>query len=229
MVTMVADNVLSELDSLGSEQTRKTYRRHGAGDNVYGVSYANFKVLAKRIKTDHDLAMRLWASGNYDARILATMVADPRAMTEEQIESWAGDLDCYALTGALAGLVAKTPYARSIMEKWAQSDEEWRGSAGWQLLGALAEHDDTLPDDFFERYLETIERDIHTRKNRVRYSMNSALIAIGVRNPALQERAIVAARKVGTVDVDHGDTSCRTPAAEAYILKTAAHRQKKGA
>ena len=80
-------------------------------------------------------------------------------------------------------------------------------------------HDKSLPDDYFERYLYIIERDIHSRKNRVRYSMNSTMIGIGIRNPNLQEKAIAAVRRIGPVDVDHGETGCKTPDATAYIQK----------
>jgi len=60
----------------------------------------------------------------------------------------------------------------------------------------------------------------------VRHAMNGALIAIGIRNPKLQEKAILTARKIGKAKVDHGETSCQTPDAEAYILK-AAQRKKR--
>jgi 3-methyladenine DNA glycosylase AlkD len=156
------------------------------------------------------------------------MIADPNKMTEEQIEAWADDLDNYPLTDALVGLVGRSSYAQAKAEEWTRSDEEWRGAAGWQLLGGLAMHDNSLPDEYFERYLDIVERDIHSRKNRVRYSMNTTLICIGIRNPDLQEKAIAVAREIGTVDVDHGETNCETPAAEAYILKTVARRQAKG-
>lgn len=74
-------------------------------------------------------------------------------------------------------------------------------------------------------YLETIERDIHQRANRVREAMNSALIAIGMRSPALEEQALAIAAAIGKVHVDHGDTGCKTPDAAAYIHKARA-RQK---
>ena len=57
--------------------------------------------------------------------------------------------------------------------------------------------------------------------------MNNALISIGVRNPALEKKAVAAAKRIGTVEVDHGVTGCKTPAAAAYIKKTVAHNKKK--
>src|SRR5579863_8795596 len=90
------------LEAAGSEQTRKTYRRHGVSGPQFGVSYATIKPLAKKIKTDHTLAAQLWDTGNHDARILATMIADPKAATAKQIDQWAKALDNYVLTDALA-------------------------------------------------------------------------------------------------------------------------------
>jgi 3-methyladenine DNA glycosylase AlkD len=227
MAVMVASDVMQELESFGTEQNRKIYRRHGVGDNQFGVSYANLRPLAKRIKMDHQVARELWASGNYDARILAAMVADPKQMTPEEIEAWADDLDNYGLTGAFAGLVTNTPFVREKMEEWTKSDEEWRGSAGWQLLGNIAMNDKTLPDDYFEKYLQIIERDIHSAKNRVRYSMNSALIGIGIRNEALKEKALAVAERIGEVYVDHGETGCKTPDAGPYIIKATERKRAK--
>jgi hypothetical protein len=93
------------------------------------------------------------------------------------------------------------------------------------MLAHLARQDEILPDAYFGQFLDLIERDIHTRKNRVRGAMNSALIAIGVRNQALQKKALAVAKKIGQVVIDHGDTNCKTPDAAAYILKTTQRQQ----
>ena len=69
--------ILDQLKALGSEQTRKTYRKHGVSGDQYGVSYADLKNLKKKIKVNHDLAQQLWSSGIHDARILALLIADP--------------------------------------------------------------------------------------------------------------------------------------------------------
>src|SRR3990172_2622277 len=105
---MTETDVMKQLESLGTEQNRKVYRRHGVGDNMYGVSYANLGKLKKRIKVDHDLAQKLWATGNHDARILATMIADPEQTTDKLLESWARDLSNYVLTDAFSAFAAQT-------------------------------------------------------------------------------------------------------------------------
>jgi 3-methyladenine DNA glycosylase AlkD len=218
---------LSQLESLGTEQNRKIYRRHGAGENVYGVSFAHLEKLRKTIKKDHALARELWATGNHDARILATMIGDPKAMTSQALDDWAGDLDCYPITDAFSKLAAGSPLIREKIDQWTEADHEWIESAGWNLLAHLAlAKDGDLSDEYFEGHLAVIEKDIHNRKNRVRHAMNSALIAIGGRNGRLTDKALAAAAKIGKVEVDHGETGCKTPDAADYIQKMLARKKK---
>ncbi len=87
--------------------------------------------------------------------------------------------------------------------------------------------DNGLPDAYFEKYLGIIESKIHSDKNWVKYAMNNALINIGVRNRILERRAIAAAKRIGRIEVDHGETGCKTPDAVPYIKKTVAYKKKK--
>ena len=222
---MTLREALAALDALGTEKTRAVYRRHGVLGEQSGVSYADLKTLAKRLGRDHALGRDLWASGNHDARVLATFVADPNAADETLLDAWAADLDSYVLTDAFSTFAANTRHARANMDAWIASDGEWTESAGWNVLAHLALRDDARTDDFFAPYLGAIERTIHERKNRVRHAMNNALIAIGTRNDALEAQALAVAAAVGTVEVDHGATNCTTPAAGPYIRKTR-ERQK---
>jgi 3-methyladenine DNA glycosylase AlkD len=210
---MNVQEALDTLKSLGTEQNRKTYRRHGAGEDVYGVSFAHLKDLKKKIKTDHELAVALWNSGNHDARVLAGMIADPRRLDGETLDAWAKGLRNYVETDVLGGLAVQAPHPRETMARWMASDSEWTAAAGWRILAHVAADGDGLPDEYFERFLATIERDIHDSPNRVRHQMNGALIAIGIRNPALQKKAEAAAARIGKVEVDHGETDCQTPEA----------------
>ena len=221
------EQVMSELENYGTGQNRKIYAQHGVGEAMFGVSYGNLNALKKQIKTDHALAKKLWASGNHDARVLATKIADPKQADSETLDAWARDLDNYVITDALSEYVSKTKLNRDKMEAWVDNDSEWISTAGWNLLGYLALKDKSLPDSFFQPYLDTIARDIHDRKNRVRYAMNNALIAIGSRNDALEPQALTVADTIGAVEVDHGETNCETPAAADYIKKTRARQKQK--
>lgn len=216
---MTAKEILLALKELGTEQNVKVYSKHGVGPNMYGVSFGNLKALAKKIKKDHNAAVELWQSGNHDARILATMIADPQKMEPQLLDLWVDDLDNYVITDAFASFVAKTPHAKEKGEEWRRSQAEWVSSAGWTILATLAMKSDELEDDYFAKHLSTIAATIHTQPNRTRYSMNNALIAIGIRSKALEELAIVAAEAIGKVEVDHGETGCKTPDAVPYIRK----------
>ncbi|MBE2267777.1 MAG: DNA alkylation repair protein [Anaerolinea sp.] len=224
---MQFDDVMQALEANGTEQNRKIYKRHGVEEALFGVSTANVKVLQKKIKKDHALAVQLWESGNYDARVLASMIIDPAQITEAQIDRWIGEVKGYPTTDYLAGIVAKTPFALKKMAAWTQSDDEWIGYAGWGLLSRIAYDDTALPDSFFEPYLHRIEAEIHTAKNRVRHGMNGVLIALGVRSDGLRPQAEGVAGRVGKVVVDHGQTDCVTPDALQYMRKIRDHREKK--
>ena len=226
---MNLNSALRELKRRGTAQNRKVYRRHGVGENMYGVSFADLRLLAKQIKTDQNLAVQLWATGNHDARILAALIADPTQFDAKTLDTWSKDLSDYVVTDQFAGLVARTRHWQKKAEKWHTARGEWIGRAGWDLIGQLAMHQPDLPDKYFEPYLTEIEAGIHQQKNRVREAMNNALIAIGIRNAALQEQAISVAHTIGPVEVDHGETNCKTPAAADYILRTVEHRRRKAA
>jgi 3-methyladenine DNA glycosylase AlkD len=226
---MTPDEVMQELAALGTEQNRKIYRRHGARDPLFGVSYANLNALRKRIKRDHALATALWATGNHDARVLATMIADPARVDEALVESWVADLRDHGLADAVVALVGRTTLARPLAERWLTATEVWPARVGWHLLGHLARHDASLPDEYFIPRLADIERGIHGAPNRVREAMNNVLIAVGGRNDTLAPLAIAAAGRIGPVTVDHGETDCATPNAIPYIEKMRARARQKTA
>jgi len=225
---MVFEEVIQSLEEMGTAQNRKVYARHGVGGNMFGVSFANLNALKKQIKKDHALARQLWDHGNHDARNLATMIADPQQVDGNLLDSWVGDLDNYVITDSFVGMVGQTPLTKEKAIAWISSGCEYVGRAGWHLLGHLAQKDDSLTDDFFLPYLEIIEKEIHQRLNRTREAMNNALIAIGIRNPALMEKAMMAAARIGEVEVDHGDTSCKTNFAPEYIQRTVDRRKSRG-
>ncbi len=226
---MDIQEAMRQLQEMGTAQNRKIYARHGVGENMFGISYANLNKLAKAAKRDHSLALGLWATGNHDARVLATMVADPAQADESLLEAWLADLDSYVITDAFSGFVGKTGMAQAKGEAWISSDDEWPGRAGWHLVAHLAMKDQGLPDAYFAAHLAIIEGDIHSSKNRAKDAMNSALIAIGIRNDNLEEQALAAADRIGKVEVDHGETGCKTPDAADYIRRTLARRRQKAA
>ncbi|MFP5501686.1 MAG: DNA alkylation repair protein [Candidatus Sericytochromatia bacterium] len=220
---MEFEAVMQALEEAGTEQARKTYARHGAGP-CHGVSFAKLGELKKKIKKDQALAERLWATGFAEARALATMVADPALVTPALLDAWAQDADNFT-AGQVADLAARTAHARELLTRWTASDDEWIGKAAWMLVAKVAMEDPALTDDEAEALLARIESEIGAAPNMVKDAMNNAIIAIGIRNERLEGRAIATARRIGPVVVDHGQTNCKTPAAEPYILKARARKQ----
>lgn len=222
---MTPDHVMSQLEQAGSAQTRKTYGRHGIKGAMFGVSYAVLGKLTKTIKVDQTLAEKLWATANHDARILATMIADAATISRKQLDAWALVPDNYVMSDALARLVARTPHARAAAEAWTKSAGEHQGQCGWTVFAMLAGTGQSLSDADCLALLARIEKTIGTAKNRVRHSMNGALIAIGGRSAKLKTAAIAAAKRIGVVEVDHGDTACETPDAVGYIARIWARKK----
>lgn len=211
---------LARLEAAGTEQNRKVYRRHGAQEPLFGVSFAVLKALAREAKRDGALARGLWATGNHDARVLACMVADPAAATEADLDAWLAEIEVYVLVDVfVVSLAARVPGVRERADRWSASTRDWTAQAGWDLYAQLALHDPDLDDDYFLALLDRIEKQVQGSGNRTRHSMNGALIAIGIRNPALRAAAEIVAGRIGSVQVDHGQTGCVTPAAVPYIAK----------
>ena len=113
---MKIKGALSRLKSFGTAQNRKVYARHGFGENTFGVSYANQKLLQKEIKVDHELCKGLWASGNLDARVLAMFIADPARLTSADLQGWVREADNYGLSDAIAGVAARTGSSKRFRE-----------------------------------------------------------------------------------------------------------------
>ena len=219
-----ADELLTTLRQRGKPNTAAIYRRHGATGEVWGVSFADLTALAKRIKTDHALAEALWASRVVDAQTLALMIADPDSLTPAVAERWLRESLAPVNLHYLAMLVARTDFAPKLADAWTRAPDDTTRTAGYSLLGALLAND-ALSDADSRKHLAQIEKTIHASPNRARHAMNLAVIAIGVSKPALEKEAIAAARRIGKVEVDHGETGCKTPDAEAYILKAKARKK----
>ena len=226
---MSVAEVMQALKKAGSAQTRKTYARHGAAEPMFGVGFATLKVLTKKIDVDHELGLALWDTGNFDARNLAVKIVEPARMTSADLDRWATDVTAARMCGAYVGMIAaEGPHAAKKVVQWLGSKDDRMRCAGWALLGQLALRDATTPDAFFEKRLAEIERTIHSAPNAEREGMNMGVITIGCRSRALRKSAVAAAKRIGKVEVDHGDTACKTPDAAEYIEKCWTHATSKG-
>jgi 3-methyladenine DNA glycosylase AlkD len=225
---MALGEVMSALEKAGSAQARKTYTRHGATEPMFGVSFAFLKILLQKIRVDQELALALWNTRNFDARNLAVKIADPLLMSPTDLDRWASEPTMRGCHAYVASLAAEGPHGRSRAAAWLKSKSEAQRSCGWLLVAALASRDEGLASDWVAPHLATVEKSIHTAPNREREAMNGALIALGCRDGAARKAALAAAKRIGPVTVDHGDTDCKTPSAAAAIEKAWAHAAAKG-
>ena len=223
---MNTEEVLATLKKLGKPQTAAIYRRYGTGEQVFGVLTSEIAKLQRKIKVNHALAMELWKTGNAEARVLALQIADPENLTRSDAEGLIQDgpvrfIGCY-----LSGLLARSPIAEETMRAWMKSPDEAHREMGYGILGVRLKDDpDSVGDADAEKVLATIEKEIHRSPNWARYAMNGALISIGVFKPALRMKAIEAAKRIGKVEVDHGETYCKTPDAVPYIEKASKRKR----
>ena len=223
---MNLQEILKTLEALGKPQTAAIYKRHGSGDNVHGVLTSEIAKLGKKIKVDHALALELWKTGNTEARVLALLIADPAKISRAEADALVEDGPVRFLACYLSGLLARGSAADATMRAWMKSKKESCREIGYGILGARLRADpESIGDAEAGEILATIEKEIHRSPNWARYAMNGVLISIGVFKPALREKALEAARRIGKVEVDHGETSCKTPDAAPAIEKASKRKR----
>lgn len=238
-IEYTAKSLQKRLQELGTAQNRKVYARHGADpNNVYGVSFANLDKLTKDIirhnkknkgvATDHKLASELWRTGNYDCRNLALKIGDGQAMDEKEVLTWIKQLKSYTHISMLGGLIAQHPDAHKLPSKLCPDKDEIKRGLGFSIISSLlAQGRHSITTKQLQGYLKQIEQNIHSSPNWARYSMNWALISIGTYADGLKDASVKVAHKIGKVEVDHGETNCKTPDAASYIEKAYNHYQSK--
>ncbi len=196
---MKSREVISELRSRANPGDLEGMARFGIATDraLGGSSIPHLRWLAKRLGKDHRLAAELWASRIHEARILAGLVDDPAAVTEEQMEAWAAEFDSWDVVDGVCGsLFDKTPFAYGKAVEWSSRREEFVKRAAFALMAMLALHDKQAEDRSFEVFLPIIERESGDPRNLVRKAVNWALRQIGKRNLALNAKAIATAVRI---------------------------------
>jgi 3-methyladenine DNA glycosylase AlkD len=220
----VTRSVMADLEAKGSEKTRKTYARHGVPvGRMFGVSVAELKVIAKTIKKQQAVALELYATGNQDAMYLAGMVADGSLMSEAELNAWAdGAAQLNMISEYTVPWVAvENVHGCALAMEWIASKKEHVASSGWCTYSGLMAitSDDNLDLGEIEGLLNRVVREIDGAQNRVRYTMNNFVISVGSYVKPLLKQAKAAARAIGAVQVDVGDTACDVRLALAQIEK----------
>jgi 3-methyladenine DNA glycosylase AlkD len=190
--------VLDELRALGSETNRAGMARYGINtERAFGISMAQLRPIARRLKRNHALALALWRSGFHEARLLAALIDEPNKVTPEQMDLWAGDLDSWDLCDqACLKLFVKTPFVEDKIVQWADDDRTFVRRAGFALLAAYTVHGRNVPDDRFAAFLDLVERHATDPRNVVKKAANWALRQIGKHSIALHGPALAVAERL---------------------------------
>jgi 3-methyladenine DNA glycosylase AlkD len=222
---MTLTDVMAELEGKGNPQQKKTFLRHGVKEPVFGVKISDLKLIVKKVKRNHELALQLYDTGNSDAMYLAALISEPEKMTKAQLNKWVKAaywqmLSCYAV----AWTAAESRFGRELALEWIESKKEQIAAAGWSTYAGLLalKPDDELDLDEIVGLLDRIESGIHSAPNRVKYVMNNFVICVGSYVTPLAAKAKATAKAIGEVHVDMGDTDCQVPDATSYIDKVIA-------
>ncbi|GGE69058.1 DNA alkylation repair protein [Priestia taiwanensis] len=219
---MNLQEIMIELEKLGTEQTKKTFMRHGAPEPFFGVKIGDLKKLVKHVKKNQELALALYGTGNSDAMYLAGLSINPKLMTKEQVQGWIQKATWYMLGEyTVAGVAAESDYALELAREWIQSEDEIIAIAGWSTYTNYVSitKDENLDLEEIKELLHHVQETIHEAPNRVRYTMNGFVIGVGAFVAPLYEHAMNVAEKIGKVHVDMGATACKVPLATDYLHK----------
>jgi 3-methyladenine DNA glycosylase AlkD len=196
------DEIVSTLQTMECEESRSGMGRFGINvDRALGINVTDLRKLARRVDNSHELALLLWETGIHEARLLATMIDDPSAVTDAQMENWAADFNSWDMVDqACNNLFRRTPFAHTKAADWAARDEEFIKRSGFALMAVLAVHDQGSEDTVFQKYLVLVESESPDERNFVKKAVNWALRQIGKRNAELWEKAMGTIGRIADLD-----------------------------
>ena len=194
------DDAVAELKRLAKKATLDGMARYGIpSGNAFGVPVNVIQKLAKKLGRNHELALALWETGWYEARMLAAYVDDPALVTPAQMERWCRDFDSWAICDtACFVLFDRSPHAWAKVKQWARKKDEFVKRAAFALLACLALHDKDADDGMFAESLPLIEQAADDERNFVKKGVSWALRSIGRRSLALNKAAAALARGLST-------------------------------
>jgi hypothetical protein len=214
--------VMAELEGMGGPgYKRMMMANYGVKEPYFGVKIGDMQTIRKRVKMDHQLALDLYATGNYDAMYLASLIAEDARMSKSDLQAWAEGAYGASLPGAVASVAAGSPHGLALALKWIESKKPMIAVTGWSTLSSLVsiKPDEELEVAQLKTLLQRVQKEIHAAPDLVRYQMNMFVIAVGSFVAPLTEYALTVAGKIGPVSADLGNNSCAVFSASDYIKK----------
>lgn len=193
---MTVKEILKQFESLGDDARRKHNTKAGAPDNQFGVKLGDIRAMAKKIKIDHDLALKLWSTGNVEAQLLATLIIKTESLSAKELDTMTRSTTCTQVADWLnANVVAQHPEKDALRRKWMKDKDRWAARAGWNLTAGGV---DRIADDIdLVGLLDRIEKEMPKAKPEVQWTMNNTLAAIGIKHAAHRRRVIAIGEKIG--------------------------------
>lgn len=209
---------MDELRSLGEPSLREINARRGMGENQFGVKMGSLRDIAKRIKTDPQLATELWATGNMEAMMLATLIMKPKQLPVEELDRMVGSVTCSYVADWLSTNVVKVhPQKESRRADWMNSAHDFTVRMGWSLT---TERVIKSPDGLdLPGLLTRIEAEMPDASEAARWTMNYCLAEIGINHPSLRDRALAIGEKLGAYKDYPVSKGCVSPYAPIWITE----------
>ncbi len=199
---MTSDQIIANLKQHANAQAVEGMARFGIRpSHALGIPIPTLRKMAKEIGRNQELAIALWASGVHEARILASMIAEPQRVSVELMEEWVNDFDAWDVCDQVCGnLFDKTPYAYQKATEWCQQEKEFVRRAGFVMMAELAVHDKQAQDEAFLQFFPLIKHYAGDERNFVKKAVNWALRQIGKRNSHLRTLALECAYEIQHMD-----------------------------
>jgi 3-methyladenine DNA glycosylase AlkD len=213
---MTLKQVLKELKSLGTERMREQNTRNGAGGKQFGVKRGDIRKVAKKIKSNHPLALELWETENVDARFLAILLLKPKSLTSDEVDAMIRSTTFVEVTDWFTNYIVKKHADReSLRQEWMTTDTPMAARAGWALTSDRITKDPEGLD--LKALLNRIESEMPDAAPEIQWTMNFALSYIGIHSPKHRKRAIAIGEKIGLYRDYPTSKGCTSPFAPICI------------
>jgi 3-methyladenine DNA glycosylase AlkD len=215
---MTVQEVLAKLESMGDDVRRKHNVKAGAPDNQFGVKLGDLRTIAKQLKTDHELALKLWETGNVEAQLLATLIMKPKSLTAGDLDRLTRSTTCTQVADWLNAYVVKDHTDRDkLRDQWMKDKDRWAARAGWNLTAIAVEKAADEVD--VGALLDRIEAELPKAKPEVQWTMNNTLGAIGINHSKHRKRAVAIGERIGLYKDWPVSKGCTPPYVPVWVAE----------